>query len=123
MRLIVSNDPFEIEDMHIPYPIVVFESNTVCLVKIESIHGYQGVGISKGGLCIFHAMKDSAPNTKREIINMWWKEINTVSILGESMTVHHRTHQHGTQIRSCSVKLNCTYLLDNTEAIGIEEQG
>ena len=63
MRLIVSNDPFEIEDMHIPFPIVVFESNTVCLVKIKSIHEYQGVGISKGGLCIFHAMKDSAPNT------------------------------------------------------------
>ena len=60
MRLIVSNDPFEIENMHIPFPIVVFESNTVCLVKIKSIRGYQGVGISKGGLRIFHTMKDSA---------------------------------------------------------------
>ena len=60
----------KVEDVHIPFPIVVFESNTVCLVKVKSIHGYQRVGISKGGLCIFHAMKDSAPNTKRKIINM-----------------------------------------------------
>ena len=88
-----SNQMFDgYEDMHIPFPIVVFESNTVCLVKIKSIHGYQGVGISKGGLCIFHTMKDSTPNTKRKIVNMWWKEIDTVLILGESMTVHQRTH-------------------------------
>ena len=96
MCLIVSNNAFKIENMHIPFTIVVLESHTVCLVPIKPIHGYQGVDISKGRLYIVHTMKDSAPDTEREIVNMRWKEVGAVSILGEPMTVHQGTHQHST---------------------------
>ena len=96
MCLVVSNHSFEIEDMHVAFTIVVLESNTICPVPIKSIHGYQGVDIGKGWLCIVHTMKNPAPNTEREIVNMRWKEVGAVSILGESMAVHQGTHQHST---------------------------
>jgi hypothetical protein len=94
----VSNDPFEIKNMNVTFSIIVLESNTVCPIAIETIHGYQGIDIRKGWLCVVHTMKDPAPNTESEIVNVRGKEIRTVLILCESMAVHQGTHQHSTQI-------------------------
>ena len=75
----VSNDPFEIENMNAAFSNIVLESNTVCPIAIETIHGYHGIDIRKGWLCVVHTMKDLAPNTECEIVYARRKEIRTIS--------------------------------------------
>jgi len=60
MRLIVSNNSLKVKNMHIPFPIVVLESHTICPVPMKSIHGYEGQAV--------HCPREEYPTANVDII-------------------------------------------------------